>query len=99
MAREKNSRGNRSGEITYNLIKHIGVVSEYKTGWRRELNIIEWNDNGPKYDLRDWDRKNDHMGKGITFVRAEAEQMCKLLEESFESKDAKMIPDKTDKMI
>lgn len=35
-------------------------------GWHKELNLIKWGDNPPKYDLRPWNEDRSRMGKGIT---------------------------------
>lgn len=53
-------------EFTYEIVKHIGVISEGSGGWQRELNLISWNGKEPKYDIRDWGPEHEKMGKGIT---------------------------------
>lgn len=51
----------------FEIVEHIGVIAEYGTGWKKELNIISWNGDEPKYDIRDWDVNHEHMTRGITF--------------------------------
>lgn len=99
MANQKNKRTDRFGKVTYNIVKHIGVVAKYKSGWSKELNIVEWNDGPPKYDLRDWDTEHENMGKGFTFVKSEARELARLLEESFDLEDIDKIAETTDKII
>ena len=41
-------------DIKFEILKEIGVLSESAKGWKKELNLISWNDKEPKYDLRDW---------------------------------------------
>ena len=41
-------------ELKYEIVEHIGVLSENARGWRKELNLVSWNDREPKYDIRDW---------------------------------------------
>ena len=53
-------------EIKYEVVKHIGVLSEGSNGWRKEINMVSWNDRPAKYDIRDWDENNEKMRKGIT---------------------------------
>lgn len=53
-------------DFSYEIIKHIGVVSEGSGGWTKELNLISWGGNKPKYDIRDWGPDHEKMGKGIT---------------------------------
>ena len=38
-------------------------------GYHLELNLIEWGDNEPKYDLRRWNEDRSRMTKGITLRR------------------------------
>ena len=52
-------------DFTYNIIEKIGVLSESRRGWTRELNLISWNGGEPKYDIRDWAPDHERMGKGI----------------------------------
>ena len=53
-------------EFSYEIKKHIGVISEGSGGWTRELNLISWNGKEPKFDVRDWGPEHEKMGKGIT---------------------------------
>lgn len=39
-------------DIKYDIVKEIGVLSEYAKGWRKETNLISWNGGEPKYDIR-----------------------------------------------
>lgn len=66
-------------DIKFKIIKHIGVISESKSGWKRELNLVTWNGASPKYDLRDWAPEHEKMGKGITLSADEAENLYELL--------------------
>lgn len=51
-------------DIQYEIIKEIGVLSENAKGWRKELNLISWNDAAPKYDIRDWHMPMKRWEKG-----------------------------------
>lgn len=68
-------------KVNYEIVKHIGVLSESKTGWTKELNLVSWNDREPKYDLRDWAPDHEKMGKGITLSKEEVDQLTKILNE------------------
>lgn len=58
--------------VTYNIVRHIAVLSENtKTGWKKELNIVSWNGNEPKYDIREWSADHIKMGKGVTLTEDE----------------------------
>ena len=62
-------------DIKYEIIKHIGNLSESSRGWTKELNIISWNGGVPKLDIRDWAPEHEKMGKGITLSEEEAERI------------------------
>ncbi len=66
-------------ELTYEIVKEIGVLSENARGWRKELNLISWNGRDAKYDIRDWAPEHEKMGKGITLTEDEAQELKKLL--------------------
>ena len=57
--------------IKYDIIRHIGVISEGTKGWQKELNLISWNGAAPKYDLRDWAPDHAKMGKDVTLMKEE----------------------------
>ncbi len=67
--------------IKYEIIKNIGVLSESSKGWKKELNLVNWNDREPKYDLRDWDPEHEKMGKGVTLTEEELKKLKDLLDE------------------
>lgn len=66
-------------DIKFEIIKEIGVLSQSKKGWRKELNLVSWNGAAPKYDLREWDSNHEKMGKGITLTEEEAKILKELL--------------------
>ena len=68
-------------EIKYEITRHIGVLAEGSRGWRKELNLVSWNDREPKYDIRDWSPEHEKMGKGVTLSAEEAGSLKNLLNE------------------
>ena len=58
-------------EINFKILEKLGVLSENEKGWKKELNLVSWNDGEPKYDLRMWSEDNEKMGKGITLTEEE----------------------------
>ena len=66
-------------DIKYEITKHIGILSENAKGWRKELNLISWNDREPKYDIREWSPDREKMGKGITLSKDEVTALKELL--------------------
>ncbi|MDR0582941.1 MAG: hypothetical protein LBG57_01125 [Treponema sp.] len=66
-------------DITFNIVKHFGVVSEGSGGWKKELNMVSWNGRAPKLDVRDWAQGHEKMGKGLTLTLEEAARLVELL--------------------
>ncbi len=66
-------------EIKYEIIEHLGVLSESEKGWKKEINLISWNGREPKYDIRDWSENNEKMGKGVTLSEEEAKKLRNIL--------------------
>lgn len=71
-------------QINYEIKEHIGIISENKNGWKKELNLVSWNDNDPKYDIRDWNPTHDKMSRGITLTEEEAYELSIILSGEFE---------------
>ena len=53
-------------EFKYEITQQLGVLSESKSGWTREINLVSWNGAEPKFDIRDWAPEHEKMGKGIS---------------------------------
>ncbi len=66
-------------DFKYEIVEHIGVLSESTRGWTKELNRISWNGGAPKYDIRDWAPEHEKMGKGVTLSEAEMDKLKRLL--------------------
>ena len=67
-------------EIRFEIVKQLGVIQEYPTGWRKELNLVAWNGNPAKFDIRDWDPEHEKMGKGVTLTEDELRKLKDLIE-------------------
>lgn len=63
----------------FEIIEQLGTISDPGDKWQKELNIIRWNDNAARYDLRAWNAAHDKMGKGITISLYELRQLKELL--------------------
>ena len=74
-------KGVKMADIKFEITKHIGVLSEGSKGWRKELNLVSWNDREPKYDIRDWAPGHEKMGKGVTLSKEEIDALKNLLAE------------------
>lgn len=67
--------------INFEIVKQYGIISESNKGWKKELNLVSWNNREPKYDLRDWDPGHEKMGKGLTLTEEELIKLRDLLNE------------------
>ena len=70
-------------EFRYEITEELGVISEGRMGWTKELNRISWNGGNPKFDIRDWAHEHEKMGKGVTLTEDEARELYRLLGEVF----------------
>jgi hypothetical protein len=75
-------------DITFDILKHYGVLSEEKGGWKKEINLVAWNGRTPKIDIRDWAPGHEKMGKGITLTREEAARLAELIAAALEEKES-----------
>lgn len=69
-----------SKEFSFEIMEEIAVLSENAKGWKKELNLVSWNGNQPKFDLRDWDATHEKMGKGLTLSNDEVKALKIALE-------------------
>ena len=65
--------------INFEIVRHFGVISTEKGGWKKELNLVSWSGRAPKLDIRDWATGHEKMGKGVTLTEGEAAQLAELL--------------------
>ena len=77
MAKEK------SNEITFEIVEHIGDISLASSGWKRELNMVSWNGNDARYDLRSWSPDHGKCSRGVSFCAEEMQIIAKLLKGRF----------------
>ena len=66
-------------DIKFEIVENLGVIGEGAKGWKKEVNLISWNNRAPKIDIRDWDLNHEKMGKGITLSKEEAVKLKELL--------------------
>ena len=66
-------------DIKYEIKESVGELTESSKGWKKELNLISWNDKEAKYDIRDWSPEHEKMGKGVTLSKEEIIKLKELL--------------------
>ena len=74
-------------EIQYEIVKEISLLSASDSGYTKEVNLISWNGNEPKYDIRSFAPNRGKCGKGITLTADEAAALLKALQEELNSGD------------
>jgi hypothetical protein len=67
-------------DLKYEIRKNLGVIGEGTRGWKKEVNLVSWNDRKPKLDIRDWDEMHEKMGKGVTLNKNEVIELKRLLD-------------------
>ena len=66
-------------KMSFEIVEELAVRSENTKGWRKELNLVRWNENPPKFDIREWSPEHEKMGKGITFTNEEMDVLKQFL--------------------
>lgn len=66
-------------DIKYEIVEHLGVINE-RTGFRREVNVVSWNEGNPKVDIREWNLDKTKLTKGITLTLSECKKLKEILD-------------------
>ena len=69
--------------ITMKIEKEIGVLSKNERGYTKEVNLISWNGQPAKLDVREWYPGHERCGKGITLTIPEGEELVKRLQDFY----------------
>lgn len=71
--------------VTCEIKKHLGVLSVNKrTNWRAEANIVSWNGQADKLDIRSWSPDHTSRSKGVTLrLDDEGRELAKVLAEYY----------------
>ena len=67
-------------EFRFSIMRHIGVLAEGTKGWKKEVNLVSWNDRPAKLDIREWDENHVKMSKGVTLSAEEAALLRDLID-------------------
>jgi len=71
-------------DVKFKIVKQLATLSERDTSkWKKELNIVEWSNNGAKYDIREWNPEHDRCGKGVTLSQDELKALYLYLKDYF----------------
>ena len=66
-------------EVKFEITETLGTIGEGSKGWKKELNLVSWNDRKAKVDIREWDESHQKMGKGLTLTKEELKSLKELL--------------------
>lgn len=58
------------GDLKYEILETLVQLPE-DGKYHKELNLIQWGSNQPKYDLRGWNKDRSEMTKGVTLTKEE----------------------------
>ncbi len=72
-------------DIQYEIVREIAVLSKSDSGYTKEINLISWNGNEPKYDIRSFSPDREKCGKGITLTESEVKALLEALETELKS--------------
>ena len=72
-------RGCIVADIKYKIVKHLTVLAEGSKRWKKELNLISWNGNEPKYGIRERVPEHAKMGKDVTLSKDEVVKLKDIL--------------------
>lgn len=59
----------------YSIQSHLATISKSGKGWTKDLKLISWYNQEPKYDLRIWSPDGIPSNKGLTFTLEELQAL------------------------
>lgn len=71
-------------EIQYEIVKEIAVLSRNSGGYTKEINLIAWNGNELKIDIRSFSPNREKCGRGITLSADEAAALLEVLKKELD---------------
>lgn len=76
------------GQLKFEILNQLGIISDGKNGWTCEFNLVSWNGAEPKYDIRRW-QNHTKAGKGVTLTESQLRKLKELIDKEIEYLDAK----------
>lgn len=72
--------------IGHEIKKHYATLGAKGKTVTKELNLVSWNNQDPKFDLRSWSQDHERAYKGLTLTMQEAEDLYNALDKIFGGK-------------
>lgn len=63
----------------FEVTQRIAVLSTDRNGWKKEVNMVSFNDKPPILDIRKWS-PNGRMSKGIALKKEEVQALKEVLQ-------------------
>lgn len=73
------AHGAQTDDFSFEIVRHIGVLSTSPRGWTREVNVVSWNAKPARLDIRDWAPDHEKMSRGVALNGFETEQLKVIL--------------------
>ena len=64
-------------EIECEIVEHIATIEEFSSGWTMEFNIVKWNKNPAKFDIRNWSPDHSKSSTGVALIESDLEAILK----------------------
>ena len=71
-------------DFTFKVVERISTISDKTDLWPLELNLVSFNGEEPKYDLRRWNKSHTRMGRGTTLTLGELKALSMSIEDYLE---------------
>ena len=68
--------------VTFEILEKLGILSESPTGWTKEVRLINWNNRGARYDIREWAPGDRKASRGITLNLNEMKLLQEILNDT-----------------
>lgn len=68
-------------KITFEILKHLGVLRTNPRGWSKEVNVVAWNQRPARVDIREWNSNHMKMSRGVGLDAEELERLKEILAE------------------
>lgn len=67
--------------IKFEVKRKLGSLPNNSQVWKKELNLVSWDDREPVYDLRLWKVDTEQPGKGITLTKEELKELVMIIKD------------------